>query len=228
MRIAFGIMLMTLLVSGCSTPFIYDHPSAFTNINDSQETAALASVKDDRSSRVIDKIYEENPIRDVDLILKEELMSTGLFKEVFSVGHGDSNGSVNADLLVVPTLLHMNWKVPNYEQICSTAFFVGFFTGLVGGAIYGCTGADVHGDTILHIKTIDSETGEILIDKKYSGHCKFEKTKFTCDTLTTKATSVGESLEAAIEMFKADLIKSLSGRKADSVSSLNVAIPVDP
>lgn len=216
-----SVILFSFLVSGCSTKFVYDHPPACNDVKDYQAIAALASVQDERTQRVIDRIYEENPIQDIDIIFKEELMSTGLFTHVIPFENRDSTKDIEADIIVFPNLLHMDWEVPNYDQICTTAFVLGLFTGIVGGTIYGCTDTDVYGDTTLHIKTIDSKTGEILIDQEYAGHCESEKLKFTCDSLDTKATSVGDSLEAAIDKFKADLIETLSEQKTESVLLLN-------
>ncbi|WP_286351693.1 MULTISPECIES: hypothetical protein [Geobacter] len=40
-------------------------------------------------------------------------------------------GGITADVVVEPTLAHLQWRVPDYESIQAKALFFGSLTGLV-------------------------------------------------------------------------------------------------
>ena len=147
----------------------------------------------------IDKIYSGKPIEEIQNIIYTELMSTGLFKEIVF------NDSSDTDITIEPSLTRMEWKVPNYGQMQGKAFAAGAFTGLVGGMIYGSTKTDVYGDTSLYVKIVENDTGKIIIDKEYEGHCEEKMAKLNCDSTETKAKMVGNSLKKALEALKVDL-----------------------
>lgn len=209
-----GLLLLVAVVgSGCASQsqFLYQ-PSKAQENNNGAIVAVMSPLKDSREgNKNIDKIYSVKPLEEIQRIIHDELMSTGLFKGIsFSEDNKDDD---KADIKIEPSLTEMAWEVPNYEGICNIAFITGMLTGGIGGLIYGCTTTDVYGDTNLHIKIVETSSGNILIDKEYKGHCEEKTTKMICDTSGTKAKMVGNSLKTALESLKADLKKAIDKPK---------------
>lgn len=202
-------LIMTILLgTGCATkkPFTYEDSAADINTSPKTNLTVLVNtLTDKRENKKIDEIYESDPILEIQSIMTKELVSTGLFGQVTSVPRSTDNQKTEADVLITPSLLKMNWHVPGYEAMQGNAFVVSALTGGLGGIIYGSTKTDVLGNTKLHVIVQNSETNETLLDQVYEGSYEEKLAKLSCDTPETKSRVVEKSLKLAIEKFKKDL-----------------------
>jgi len=201
---------MSLVLMSCaSAKFSYELPPA-PSMQEGEKVIATRNVQDERADKSIDAIYERNPFEDINSIVKEEVMSTGLFKDILIVpderwSDHDYLRQNNVDLVLDMSVKKLMWEVPNYDQIITTAFVTSLFTLGIGGLIYGSTSTDVYGHVLINAKLIDPETGKTLIDKDYIGTYKDTMAKLSCDTPGTKSKVIGSSFKNCMNKFKADL-----------------------
>ena len=69
---------------------------------------------------------------------------------------------------------------------------------------------------------IEEATGQVLLERTYSGHYEQQMDKFKCDTPETKATMIGKSVKEAMNQLKIDLQKVLDPDREDIVSSVGI------
>ncbi len=207
-RFSLLVIIAILVCTGCATkkPFMYEDSVNTSSIPKTNLTVSVNSIQDKREDeKKIDEIYESDPITEIQSIITKELVSTGLFSLVTGLPDPNENQNKKMDILITPSLLKMDWYVPDYEAIIGSAFVVSALTGGIGGAIYGSTETDVYGNIKFHVKILDNKTNEIILDQTYEGSYEEKLAKFSCDTPETKSRVVGKSLKLAIEKFKKDL-----------------------
>lgn len=195
-----------LLTCGCAakSKFVYDQPVEHAGKGTGSIVAALGQISDKRTSeKEIDKYYDGEPLKDIQSMLENELLSTNLFERVVTVT--DAGAGVKADVIIDPSLTRLDWEVPDYEALKRKAFVTSLLTGGVGGAIYGSTDTDVYGDSGIQLRVTEQATGKVLLDKSYSGHHEEKMVKFKCDIPETRVAMAGKSLRKAIEAIKSDL-----------------------
>ena len=194
------------LISGCASKskFVFDRPIGQVDTGKGTIVAALAPISDKRDGeKEIDKHYEGDPLKDIQAMLEYEMLSTNLFKRVYTIT--DVESDLKADVKIEPSLIKLEWAVPGYDALLVKSFFVGFFTGLIGGAIYGSTDIDVYGNSDIHLLVREQATGKILLDKNYSSHHEEKMIKFKCDSSETRVSMAGKSLQKTTEAIKSDL-----------------------
>lgn len=201
-------MLLVIAQTGCAAtkmPFSYQYPDA-KQAQSPGLVLLFSGVVDQRSDRDIDKIYEADPIKEISRILREELLSMGLFSNIILASEGTPTSQVeNATFVIEPKLDVLKWEVPDYDSKKFWAFTTSLLTGGLGGTIYGMSDTDVYGHSRMRIKLSSMKTGETVVDKDYLGVAKEVMIKFKCDTPETKSTMVGKSLKNLMEKFKSDL-----------------------
>jgi hypothetical protein len=213
--IQFGFII--LFLGGCSTQFIYQHPVA-KPLESPGIVLAYKMIEDQRVDREIDKIYEnKQPLQDIAKVMEEEIKSTGIIEKVLLIPEDQIDNENflkenNVSLLATPILKDFKWWVPNYDTKLAIISVVSFCTIGVGGLVYGCFPTDVNGDTVLKMSVKDLKLGILLIDKEYAGHFTERKIILNSDTLTTRATVAGKSLEAIMAEFKTDLTEAVKLR----------------
>jgi len=194
-----------MLMCGCATKskFVYNQPIQQTGKGTGTLVAALTQISDSRTGKKeVDECYDGEPLKDIQAILESELLSTNLFEQVVTVTDA---ANAKADVMITPALTRFDWEVPDYETMKSYAFLAGFFTGIVGGAIYGSTDTDVYGDSGIQMRVTELASGKVVLNKSYSGHHEEKMIKFKCDTPETKVRMAGTSLQKAIAAMKSDL-----------------------
>jgi len=224
MRHVHSIVLLGGLAAalmGCATPplqpFVYEYSKPKLDPSGSL-VLAFSGMADLRTDRNIDKVYANPPVEEVNNILAQEIMSTGLFKDVVRLpgileeGHKESKLKT-ADLHLKAALLVMKWEVPNYESIVRNAFVVSLLTGGVGGVMYGSSNTDVFGHARMQLLVKDQRTNVVLIEKEYIGVVKENMIKFQCDTAETKARMVSLAVKDLIEKVKLDLVSTATSAK---------------
>jgi len=223
------VALLASVLSGCAAPaqFSYDHPQT-TASTPGMPTLAVADLIDQRAGpSEIDNAYVDDPVDEIDDILEEELLSTGLFGEVVRVQADEDISLTKPDLLMTAELLEIQWEVPDYDAIVAKAFTTSLLTGGIGGVFYGSTETDVYGDTLLHVRVVDFGTGQVLLDNSYAGHSEERMAKLQCDTPSTKALMVGKALKLAMEQLKADLstVANRGYEGAEKPAAVSTTIP---
>ncbi len=209
----FFLVIMFFLISGCASKskFVYERTQ---EAGKGSIVVALSPISDMRlEDQEVDKHYDGDPLKDIQAMLENELLGTGLFKQVVTKPN-DASG-VKIDMTVEPTLTKLAWEVPGYSGLIAKSVLVGFFTGIVGGVIYGCTDIEVHGDSCIHLLVKDYATGKVLIDKDYKGHHEEQLIKFSCDTAETKVLMAGKALQKTLADIKTDLKNTLSNANGE-------------
>ena len=208
-----------LIFSGCATKskFVYECPAEGLDKGKGKLVAAVTRITDKRTNAEdIDKFYDGNPVTDFQSMLEYELFRTNVFKQIVPVT--DVTG-IKADIMVEPTLNKLQWQVPDYDSLRVKAFLFGFFTGIIGGTIYGYTDTDVYGDSDLHLRVTDVASGKVVLDKSYSSRYEQEIIKFKCDTPGTRVMVAEKSLQKALEAIKSDLIQVLGNQDKEVASA---------
>lgn len=207
--------LFVLFLSGCaSVPLHYDHPNS-GKPSSTQLKIALTYPDDKRLDREsMDKVLKNNLVDDLSKIIAEEIQSTGLFSEVVPIAKEippDKAPEVckEMDLIMHSCLTNMAWEVPDYEEIQTTSFLVGFAFGLAGGVVYGMTKTDVYGNANLKITVFRQNTRDKLIDKDYVARVKERMAKLNCDSFETRSTMAGKAIKSVMDQFKEDLEKTV-------------------
>lgn len=222
-----AVCALALLFSGCAaTQFVYEHPAEPRVTGEGTVIAAVAPVTDVRGGdKAIDAIYAADPMKDIQVIIQEELMSTGLFDDVILLPSPVKEHE--ATIVIESSVAKLNWEVPKYKDIVGTAFVVGFLTGGVGGIVYGSTATDVHSDVSLDVRVVEHGSGNVLLEKTYDGHCEEKFPKLKCDTPETKAMMVGKSLKRTMEAMIFDIQKVMSQRSRGTATGSGLEEPAD-
>jgi len=203
------ILVALLVLSGCASKasFVYECPTEGLDKGKGRVVAAVARIVDERKSpESFDNFYEGNPSDDLQPILEHELFRTDVFKQVVSA---NDIAPIKGDVLIEPTLNKLQWQVPDYDSLRAKAFLFGFFTGIIGGTIYGYTDTDVYGDSDLHLRVTEVSSGRVVLDKSYTGRYEQEIIKFKCDLPETRVMVAEKSLLKALETIKSDIVKVL-------------------
>jgi hypothetical protein len=202
------LLLFTLVVltSACATPseFIYPEISKSTLYNEEKLVCELEELKDKRTQqKEIDKIYKNPPVIEIQKILQKELINSGFFTEIHLATEIPND---HAGYLIKPSLVRLEWEVPDYDNLVGTTFVVSLLTGGIGGLVYASTSTDVFGYVDLEIELYDLSTENLLTKKIYKGLIKQNMAKLSSDTPETKATIIGLAAQSAINQFKEDLL----------------------
>ena len=203
------ICFLMLFMGGCATTktsFRYDN-----TINNkpiiSNLSLAVAYPKDDRiPNKRIDKMWDNDPIIEIDRIIKEEIKSTGLFREIVPM---DNNC---CRIILYTTLKELAWEVPNYDKLLRNTFMISFLTGGVGGIIYGNTDTDFYGKVRIRLVLADKDYKSNMLDKEYYYRAEEKVTKFKTDSAEERAKIIGIAFKHVIEQFKEDLDKVIKER----------------
>ncbi len=202
-KLIFAVFFL-VFISGCATKSQFTYDPIVAPETTGTIVAVMTPVVDSRQDeKEIDKFYENDPAQEVQLILLKELMSTGLFKEVVAVEN--ISDEPDAEFFIEPTMYKLEWMVPGHDAMVTKAFVTSMLTGGVGGVIYGSTKTDVFGETNLHLKITEAKTGNVLLEKNYTGKHQEKMAKISCDTPGTRTMMVGKSLKFAVEEIKNDL-----------------------
>lgn len=208
-----------LLFSGCASKgkFVYECPAEGLGKGNGRVVAVVARITDQRpDAKDFDNIYEGNPVKDIQSMLEYELLRTDVFKQIVPVT--DTTG-IKADVMIEPALKKLQWQVPDYDSLRTKAFLFGFFTGIIGGTIYGYTDTDVYGDSNMHLRVTDVSSGKVVLDKSYSGRYEQEIIKFKCDIPETRVMVAEKSLQKTLEAIKSDLIQVLGNHGKEIASA---------
>jgi hypothetical protein len=143
-------------------------------------------------------------------MLEYELQRTGLFKAVIPVNYP----AVKADFIIEPTLDKLQGQVPDLDSIRLKSVIISCVS-IIGSSIYNLTNTEVYGESGIHLRVTDGATGEIIVDKSYSGLYKQDITKFMCNAAESKVMVAEKSVLNAIETIKSDITQVLGDRSKD-------------
>lgn len=113
----------------------------------------------------------------VDPVTVKELQGVGLFSTVTLC----TNSTPKNGYVLHSQLKELRWNVPNHDAMVTTTFIVSFFTGGIGGVIYGCTDTDVFGYADVHFRLENAQTRETVLDRDFKATEKRRTTKLSCD-----------------------------------------------
>ena len=243
-RIVTGTILIAILITGCGkTNFHYNYPKRAKVKSDGFVIACHKLTDQSDNTGDIKKIFETDPLVEMDRILQMELQSTGLFQDIRRIPPpAPKNGSVslekNTDFLLCCSLEKIHWKVPKHKKplpgpkdflsprllkgdfgpldltdFWTQLFLVKIFFKAKDGIEEACEKTEVYGDAGMHVRLTDCHSGQILIDKSYASHYSEKRMKINCDSPATKAKVIGQALKMVMKDFKQDLINSVEKRK---------------
>ena len=199
-----GLFIVTFSLVGCqSAKFTYNTPVPIYNT--SGPAVQVMPIIDCRTNRAMDKCLEKGYMADVQRAIAGELGSMNAFCSVIVTTNAAD--PVIADLKLSPTLYRLEWNIPDYDALIGKAFAVGFFTGIVGGAIYASTSIDVHGHSALDFRVEQVADHRILLDSNYCGSVTNRLKKGVCDTPNTKARMMAQALQQTMYQVRLDLSK---------------------
>lgn len=217
-----GIICLCLLVSGCVSKgkFVMDDPlSRPTENSKGRIVALLTPVADQRPDKQeLDKIYDGDISKDIQLILQKNLLGTNIFDNVIAVP--EAGQGVQAAFVIEPTLQILKWEVPGYESMVNKVFIVSLFTGGLGGMIYGSTDIEVKGKAAMHFRVTNTANNSIW-EKSYESSYQEQKAKMVCDTPETKVRITRESLDKIFQSLDSDLKDLLLTEMSVGVSPQN-------
>jgi hypothetical protein len=237
-------IIITILITGCGkTRFHYTYPKRATVKSDGYVIACHRLTDQCENTGEIKKIYETDPLVEMDRILQMELQSTGLFQDIQRIPPpAPENVLVSlepeVDFRLHCSLENIRWKAPKYKKplpgpkdflsprllkgefgpldltdFWTQLFLLKIFSQAKDGIEEACEKTEVYGDTRMHVRLTDSHTGEILIDKSYASRYAEKRMKLDCDSAAAKAKVIGQALKMVMEDFKQDLINSVEERK---------------
>lgn len=197
------LLLVSTLVVGCATrqPFVYSYPTPAAHKADSPSLAVGPVIDQRGQSNELDKILYIP--RGLDEIVAREVESTGSFAHAASLTNGMARA--NEDFLLNVKLNKLEWEIPNHAQMVGIVFTLSLFTGGIGGIIYGCTSTEILGHAQIDFKLSKPSTGNVLLERQYTGEVKETVTKLSCDTPGTGRVLAGKAVKQIMEQFKGDL-----------------------
>jgi len=243
-RFVTGTLLIGILIAGCGkTRFHYNYPKRATLKSERYVIACQRLTDQCENAGEIKKIFETDPLVEMDRILQMELQSTGLFQNIRRIpSPASKNSSVsldqNTDFLLGCSLEKICWKVPKHKtplpglddflsprllkgdfgpldltDFWTQLFIVKIFFKAKDGIEGACKKTEVYGDVGMHVRLTDRHNGQILIDKSYASRYSEKRMKINCDSPATKAKVIGQALKMVMNDFKQDLINSVEKRK---------------
>lgn len=227
------MIIVSTLHIGCSAPakFIYQYPE--THLPRSAGfVLALANIDDQRTDRDVDRIYEQEPLIEVNNILSREIQSTGLFQQVVSISPDNVDNheyllNQHIDMVAKPTLTAMKLLPPGMGDILEkghtlSAGLGGIFVGLPCGCLFGSIAADYRGYVGLKLRLVNLHSDTPFMDKEYSGVARRKASEARCST-RIKASLVGESLRIAMTELKTDLKREINRIQAQSMDGAHIS-----
>jgi len=242
-RIITGI-IMAILLAGCQkAQFDYAYPKRAKVKSDGYIIACHRLTNQSKNYSEIKKIFETDPLLEMDRILGMELQSTGLFQDIRRISSSpQKNGSVGmeqtTDFLLCCSLENIRWEAPKYKKslpgpedflsprllkgefgtldltdFWTQFFFLKIFFKAKDRIEEACEKTEVCGGAGMHVRLRDCRSGQILIDKSYASRYSEQRMKIDCASSTAKAKVIGKALKMVMKDFKEDLINSVEKRK---------------
>jgi len=197
---------MLLISGGCAatkTSFLYEKSIKNKPVA-SKLTIAISFPKDERiPNKRVDRMWDNNLIMDIDRIIKEEIINTGLVKDIVSV---DDN---NNRITLYSTVKELAWEVPNYDAMIRNTFLISVATGGLGGLAYGSTDCDFYGKAKVLLLLTDKESKNNILEKEYYYRAEEKIIKLKADSTNERARIIGIAFKHVMDQFKADLEKIL-------------------
>ena len=243
-RIVTGTILLGILFAGCGkTRFYYNYPKRANVKSDGFVIACHRLTNQCENAGEIKKIYETDPLVEMDRILQMELQSTGLFQNIQRIPPPGSEKlssrlEQDTDFLLCCSLENMRFKAPKYKNplpgtkdflsprwlkgefgtldltdFWTQLFLLKIFFKAKDGIEGACEKTEVYGDAGMHVRFTDCHTRKILIDKSYAAHYSEKRMKINCASPAAKAKVIGKALKMVMKDFKQDLINSVEKRK---------------
>jgi hypothetical protein len=199
------ICCLMLLVTSCATTtaFQYDHPQSKNQLI-SDKNIAVAYPKDGRKAdEQVDKLWKNNPLDDIDKIVREEIGSTGLFKQI--VAFDNEEDIDNIRMVLNTTIKELAWEIPNQKEQERKALLISVFTGGIGGLAYGSGDTDFYGKAKIRIVLVDREANQDILDKEYYFRIAEKMARLKTDSADERARIIGKAFKHVMEQFKTDL-----------------------
>ena len=206
--------VLILFVSGCASPTAttlpYEYPKEklYTYAGSS---IAIVNPEDKRTpNENIDKIWLDDPIKEVEKVIQEEIKSTGLFKEVLPVTKEEINKS-GARMVLYTSIMELKWEVSDQsESGVDTSVSVGLFggsggSGGFGSVLFGSGSTDLYGKAKIKVSLVDQDTGQTPLDKEYHSRVRKEKSWQKTDKYGKRAKVIGRALKEVMAQLKTDL-----------------------
>jgi len=210
--------VLILFLSGCASPTATTLPYEYPKLKLSPSGGsgiAIVYPEDKRTpNEDIDKIWLDDPIKEVEKVIQEEIKSTGLFKEVLPVIKEEISES-GARMVLYTSVIELAWDVPDQAESkgnTSVSFGLGGGSGGIGGfggLIFGGgdSSTDLYGKTKIKVRLVDRDTGQNIIDKEYHFRSRKTMTRSKTDLYGESAKIIGKALKEVMGQLKDDLKK---------------------
>ena len=216
LRVVSIICILILFLSGCaSTSTItlpYEYPKEKLSAS-AGSSIAIVYPEDKRTpNEDIDKIWLDDPIKEIDKVVQEEIKSTGLFKEVLPVNKAEIYKS-GARMVLYTSVMELKWDIPDQAESggdTSVSFGLGGGSGGSGGfgsILFGSGNGstDLYGKAKIKVALVDQDTGQNLLDKEYYSRARKEMSRSNADKYGERAKVIGKALKDVMGQLKVDL-----------------------
>ena len=207
-------LLAACVAVGCSgAAFEYRHPPKPTlKTPQTGVNAAYRAMVDQREDRSVDDIYEGHPLPELNEIVAQEMMATGLFDTIVAVSTSDDTTAVELSkqdvvVLVEPVLEELRWETPNRKLHYVGMFAAAAGFGILGALAYSTIGVDVHAYTTMRFRFTDPRTEQRQTDRTYVEKYSREVDIGSAGADEVGSELIGHALKLAMGHFRTDLFR---------------------
>lgn len=201
----FIIAMICLVGCASKTALIYEHPK--TDIQTTSELIIAVShpIDERQPNEKVDKMWVDDPAKDIEKVISAELKSTGLFKEIVTVSLGDDTKLHDVDINLSSSIKELAWEIPNLEEQEGKMLGISILTGGIGGLIYGSGDTDFYGKARLEIAIKENKTNVTLFNKEYISRVEEKMARLKTDSYEERSKIIAKAVKRIMEEFKTDL-----------------------
>ena len=212
LNLASIMSVLILFLSGCASPTAtslpYEYPRLKLSPSGSSGIAVVYPEDKRTPNESIDKIWSDDPIKEIDKVIQEEIKSTGLFNEVLPVAKEEVNKS-GSRMVLHTSVMELKWDTGQSESGGNSSVSLGLFggsggSGGFGGISFGSGGGstDLYGKAIIKVTLVDQDTGQNLLNKDYLSRVMKAGSRNKSED---KAKVIGKALKDVMDQLKVDL-----------------------
>ena len=196
------LFALILFLSGCAStptiPFTYEYPEERVSPS-ANSSIAIVYPEDQRwEDYDNDRIWSNDPVEELGKIIQAEIISTGLFKDVFYIDNGDKESipGSGARVVLYTSVMLLAWDVPFPPEPDDI---------IPRGGLHSTNFTDLYGKVIIKVTLVDQDTGQNLIDNEYDSSARKTMAYFRTDLYGERKRVIWEALKKVMGQLKVDL-----------------------
>ena len=195
------LSLLLIVSTACTTTFKPELSKVVYETSRASHSITLSRLNDSRQDKKIDRMYEQKPHVELEKLIKEKLLRSGIFKYVTTADDNPSNDQYKLEV----TLNDLQLSFDNQKRHRALMMATGVLTAGLGALIYGSMNSEnFHGETALHAKLIEQKSGSVVLDKLY----ETKQTQYQSllkDSQEMRADLIGQSVTQMLNQLIADI-----------------------